>query len=135
MTEYTIKQIEETDENYCEPEKARALAAFLEIDPENVIDEIDEQSTSNEFGANGGDYLVVTDDEADVLWDEALDSYLDDCVLPEVPENMQMYFDRDAWKSDARMDGRGHSLSPYDGDEGDGTDPVNGEYFVIFRTN
>lgn len=64
-----------------------------------------------------GEYLVVTDGEADTLWDEDLENYLDECILPEVPELSQRYFDREAWKKDARSDGRAHSLDRYDGDE------------------
>ena len=61
------------------------------------------------------DCLVLTDDEADRLEDEYLDSYIEDCL--EIPENMTYYFDEDAWKRDARMDGRGHILSSWDGNE------------------
>lgn len=66
---------------------------------------------------NGGEYLVLTDEEADELWDEYLEQYIDDCILPEVPESSQQYFNREAWKRDARVDGRGHTISPYDGNE------------------
>ena len=43
--------------------------------------------------ADDGEYLVLTDDEADEMWDEQLDSYLDECVLPELPEMARNYFD------------------------------------------
>jgi len=78
-----------------------------------------------------GEYLVVTDDEADELWDQSLDSYIDDCL--EIPETMAAYFDREAWKKDARMDGRGHSLSGYDGEECEET--VDDVTYYIYRTN
>ena len=39
----------------------------------------------------------------------------------------------DAWKRDARMDGRGHSLSSYDGHENEET--VEGTTFYIYRIN
>ena len=69
------------------------------------------------------------EEEADTAWDESLDSYLDDCILPELPEEVQRYFDREAWKRDARMDGRGHCLNSYDGSEEDAGD------YVAFREN
>ena len=50
-------------------------------------------------------------------WDQDLDSYLDECVLSDLHETVRRYFDEDAWKSDARIDGRGHSLNRYNGGE------------------
>ena len=47
--------------------------------------------------------------------DEHLDSYIEECL--EIPEHLRFYFDEEKWKDDARMDGRGHSLSSYDGHE------------------
>src|SRR6187402_3597133 len=64
----------------------------------------------NIFEYGSSEYLVVTDSEADDLWDEDLQNYIDDCILPELPEPYRIYFDNEAFKSDARMDGRGHSL-------------------------
>jgi len=77
-------------------------------------------------------YLVLTDSEADDAWEEALDNYLDDCVLPELTESAQTYFDRDSWKSGARYDGRGHALATYDGNEHEQT--INGTTYFIYRT-
>ena len=76
-------------------------------------------------------YLVYTDDEANEAWEEALDHYLDDCVLPELPESAQQYFNIDDWKSDAKYDGRGHSLSMYDGEEHEVT--IKGTDYYIYR--
>lgn len=66
---------------------------------------------------NNSDYLVLTDDEADQMWDEYLENYIDDCILPELPEQYRCYFDNESFKDDARTDGRGHSLASYDGVE------------------
>ena len=76
-------------------------------------------------------YSVLTDSEADDAWEESLNNYLDDCVLPELPESMRSYFDRDSWLSVARMDGRGHSLAMYDGNEYE--EVVNGTSYFIYR--
>lgn len=81
--------------------------------------------------ASDGEYLVVTDEEADRLWDEELDQYIDDCM--EIPERLRNYFDVSRWKADARIDGRGHALSSYDGSEH--MVEIDGEQFFIFRTN
>lgn len=127
-----------TKENFSEPRRARALMVHLELtDPEDV-EEMQYAPVYGEgagFEAAGSEWGVLTEDEADAAWDAALDSYLDDCVLPEVPENVRNYFDGEKWKRDARHDGRAHALGTYDGDEHEATDPVSGETFVIYRTN
>lgn len=76
-------------------------------------------------------YLVLTDDEAEEAWDESLEHYLDELILPELPEQAQRYFDRTAWKSDAKYDGRGHSLATYDGHEHEQT--IAGTTYYIYR--
>ena len=115
-----------TLDDYNEPDKAQALAQHLDCHFSEVTEDDDIR-----FSAEGMDFLIVTDDEAEILWDESLDSYLDDCVLPDIPDNMQNYFDTEAWKRDAKMDGRGHSLSSYNGCEYN--QEVDGETYYIFR--
>ena len=78
-------------------------------------------------------YMILTDDEADEKWEESLDSYLDECVYPELPETTKRYFDDEAWKRDARYDGRGHSLSTYDGNEIELN--IWGTWLYAYRTN
>lgn len=79
------------------------------------------------------DYLVLTDDEADEAWEENLNSYLEECVYPEIAPPLRGYFDDEKWKRDAKYDGRGHSLSTYDGTEIE----FNNEHETIYlyRTN
>lgn len=79
------------------------------------------------------EWLVVTDDEADELWDQDLESYIDDCILGELTGMAADYFDREKWKRDARIDGRAHSLNRYDGNEE--TEDVAGETYYIYRQN
>lgn len=81
--------------------------------------------------ASKGDYLVLTDDEADDLWDEELERYIDDAM--EIPEHLERYFDREKFKADARHDGRGQSLASYDSEEH--YVDVNGVTYYIYRTN
>lgn len=80
-----------------------------------------------------GDYLVATDEEADDLWEQDLNNYIDDCILPELSKHYQKYFDRDAFISDAKCDGRGYSLGKYDGNENE--EIVNGTTYYIYRQN
>lgn len=97
-----------------------------------AYDEV-EHSHGNEYEAAFCDYLVLTDSEADEAFEEALDSVLDEVILPDLDEALQCYFDRDAWKRDASYDGRGHHLNHYDGCEDEVT--VNGVDYYIYRTN
>ena len=79
------------------------------------------------------DYYVYTEEEADKAFEEAIDNYIDECVLSEIPPQYRNYFDRDAFMKDCKMDGRGHSLSSYDGSE-ESIIVLNTEYF-IYRCN
>lgn len=144
-------------------EKVIALAQHLELDLEpnfdaddyptedytdeeiaeekqKAIDEVKDRLISIHEGYGeytyeycGEEYIVATDEEADEIEDEKLDDYLEECIYPELPENLRFYFDDDAWKRDARMDGRGHIISTYDGDEN--YVYVNGTAYYIYRTN
>lgn len=108
-----------------------ALAEELGEDPADITEESHECYGMKVLSSGNAEYAVGTDEEADEAWDQSLDSYLDDCgVLDSMPENLRPYFDREAWKKDARMDGRGHSLSSYDGNEMDLADG-----YVAFRIN
>lgn len=88
--------------------RKRALAQHLSIEDDCIEDEIEVSGYDDcELEAEGGTYLVLTDDEADDKWDESLNNYIEECVMPEIPDNLQNYFDDDAWKEDAKHDGRG----------------------------
>ncbi len=100
-----------------------ALAEHLECNP----GEISEASYGASYDCGNQSYLVVSDETADELEDEALDSYINDCM--EMDDNVRMYFDDEKWKSDARMDGRDHCLALYDGAE------EESQGFYIYRTN
>lgn len=116
-----------------ELEKKLALLDFLEIDffknediyyygevlnYENGNVEVKEyQENNNPDCQECNKYLVLTDDEANEKWDESLNDYIENCILPELPKAYRNYFDDISWKADAENDGRGHSLSIYDGEE------------------
>lgn len=93
-------------------ERQLALAMHLEINPEDVT-----PGYRNEFRANGRDWLVVTDKEADQLARASVESLLDD-LLSDVPENLRYYFDEDKYLDDVvSNDGRGSLLNHWDGTE------------------
>lgn len=107
-----------------------ALCELLECTPDELAEEgSGPYGYGTTYSYGRAEYAVMTESEADSAWDESLDSYLDECVICELPEMAQTYFDREAWKRDARHDGRGHCLSSYDGSEWDARE------FVVFRTN
>ena len=64
-----------------------------------------------------GEYSIGTDNEADDAWEIELDNYLTEVIYPELDDSVRNYFNDEAWKRDARCDGRGRVLSPYDGSE------------------
>ena len=122
----TDKDIDLFD-NFSEPETALALALICGLSV-NEIDDISEDG-NNYWTVQGVSYLAGTDDEMDGAWDEELDRYIDECI--EIPAHIEPYFDRERWKDDAKIDGRGHSLNRYDGGE-DYTE-VNGTTYYAYR--
>lgn len=79
------------------------------------------------------DWLVYTDEEAEEAWEESLYNYIDDCVLPELPDKFHSYFNKESFMSDCKMDSRGSSLSSYDGVEHEET--VNNITYYLYRCN
>ena len=116
---------EEATEEEQEEQKAEAI--------KEVTDELDMiiENAWGELDYYGETYLVLTDSEADDIEDERLNQYIEECIMPEIPERLQNYFDEEAWKRDARMDGRGHIISTYDGCEYEET--VEGTTYYIYR--
>jgi hypothetical protein len=97
-------------------------ASYLDADPAGLDDCI--------IDANGEQWLVCDDDEKESRWEAYLDSMLDDGCVEGADSP---YFDHKAWKRDARMDGAGHSLSGYDGDEHEFN--ANGVWYYMYRQN
>jgi hypothetical protein len=111
-------------------DREQTLARFLDI-PEDEVSAT--PWGDNNFEADGGEYMVLDDDEADRAAEESCESYVDDCL--EIPDNVRPYFDVDRWTKDCILsDGRGHILSGYDGNEGEEIGP-DGEFLFIYRTN
>lgn len=69
------------------------------------------------MNVDDGQYLVLTDEEADGRWEEKLERQLDEIVIPDLDPRYKKYFDRKAWIEDAKVDDRGSALSSYDGCE------------------
>ena len=110
-----------------------ALAIHLELTLEDTLNELSEGYNEECIEYGSEEYRVLTDSEADDANDENIESYIDECILPELPERYRFYFDNEAFKKDARMDGRGHNLASYDGNEEEVK--VDETYYFIYRTN
>jgi len=78
------------------------------------------------FTVDDEEYLVLTDSEADEMWNDSIEEYIEDHILPELPEKFRQYFDSEKFKRDCTHDGRGHTLSSYDGNEHE----LQGGYFA-----
>ena len=147
MSKYAKKLVINTHE--------KALAAFLGCNVDDVSEMSYKQYGAPSFEAEGKEYIVATDDEAndavteyikDSVWafnasflasmtdvpEEAFSSLKDQCesgndwVLRLIEKTCGLSDFVDAAVS---ADGRGHFLSSYDGNENE-----SGEYF-IYRTN
>lgn len=110
--------------------KKRALAQHLGVKAKEIIKS---KYDDNIFEYESEEYLVVTDDEADDLWEAELDHYLEEIIYPELSGNLAQYFDDEKWKHDARFDGRGHALNRYDASED--SEDIDGVEYFIYRQN
>lgn len=133
-SEITNELLEQSSHSESDYALIRALCEHLDCEP----DDLSEASYCHYgklriFELGNQQYAVGEESEADAAWDASLDSYLEECVYPELPEIARNYFDDEAWKRDARVDGRGHSLSSYDGNEDE--IEADGETFYVYRLN
>lgn len=124
----TQEEIEELQEDSVSIEE---LTETIADQYTKLEDEFTSSGETLEYGNQ--EYLVLTDEEADQAWDESLENYIDECVLPELPRSYRQYFDCEKFKADCSYDGRGHTLASYDGEELEET--VDGTTYFIYRTN
>lgn len=123
--------------------KLAALAKHLDCEPDDIDEmEYDHYGLTLFEVFGGGTYAVGDEASAEMAWDQSLDSYIEDCIQPEIDRvveglggNLACYIklDEESWKRDARTDGRGHSLNSYDGSEDEVE--VGGVTYYIYRTN
>lgn len=112
-------------------EKALWLCSAIDANPDDCTTENHDFYGFTVYTVDGKEYAVGTDSEADDAWNQSLDSYLEECIYPELKGTVaENYFDDEKWKRDAKFDGRGHSLSSYDGEEIE----LGGDFYA-FRTS
>lgn len=111
--------------------KVLALAAHFSVEPSEVTELGDD---TFEVESEPGEYTVYTSDERDSAVENAIESYIDDCILDHLPEQYRNYFDREAFKRDVRMAGdEDGMISPHDGSVDE--QQINGEWYFIIRNN
>ena len=89
--------------------KILALAEHLKVDVEEIYDE-----GCNEFSAVGTNiYKVLAEYEIEDELDTWQEDYIDEHILPEIPDYLRFYFNKDAFKRD--MDNDYSVLAYYDG--------------------
>jgi len=115
--------------------KKIALANFLGINKGLVVsgESYDDNIFTIFEDEETKEYLVLTDDEADEYEDEWMEDYIYNCVLIEVPEHLHSYFKVEEYKDELKFDGRGATLSSYDGVEH--VERVDGDEYFIYRVN
>lgn len=136
----TVEQVTEAGHDEANAGKVIALCQHLECGPDELTEERHTHYDLTVYSYGREEYAVGTDEEADEAWDQSLDSYIEECITPKLDKldalgtlGAYVKFDEEMWKRDAKMDGRGHSLSNYDGAENDAD--IDGETFYIFRVN
>jgi hypothetical protein len=119
-------------DNEHEP-KVLALAAHFKVSPD-TISECRFGNDLYECEDEPGEYLVLTDEEADKAFHESVENYVEECILGEIPEAYRAYFDTEKYINDVRMgDGRGPTLAICDGAEEE--ERVDGTWYFIYRVN
>jgi hypothetical protein len=120
--------------SYTKPE--RALAVHF-----NLKGKLDEQIEQTSYDADvytvegePGEYRVLTSSERDEAIDQARDSWIEEFILPKIPEEYRTYFDCEAWKHNEDCNGSGDEMiSSYDGNVHE--EVVDGEWYYIIRVN
>lgn len=129
--EYTEEQLQEWRDEYGDDHVA--LAIHLDVEPSELCEAKYVHYGMRVYELGQQAYAVGDDCEADSAWEDVLDNWFDEIVLPQVPQHLQMYIDRQKWCEDAEADGRGHALSSYDGEEC--SEVVGGTEWYIYRIN
>lgn len=111
--------------------KQKALFEYFGED-EGLLEEIAEFDDSTDyFNINGETLLILTDDEADEMTRKYLESYIEDSVLPQIPEELQSYFDTDKYINDVLYYGASSILVDYNINKNEYC--IDGEYIYIYK--
>lgn len=94
------------------------------------------------FEINTKEYRFIDSNIIDDKFEEAIEEYIDEVILPEIPKQWHGYFDIESFISDAKLDGYCNAFAFYDGKEHNETfseiddeDTQSSYDFYYFRTN
>lgn len=121
-------QKDKDDETY---NKILSLSCFLELSSQEMIDDhvkCEDGSGNKLFSFGKKEYYVLTNEEADKLAEEIVDNYIEECVLPEIPERYRNLINSKPLVEEATRK-RGEWLASYDSREEEHGD------FYIYRIN
>lgn len=131
MDDYALIKFIENTINVDE-DKATRIGAIVKMFSFSEDDLQDIQIDGTRATIQGTDYIFGNDEEMEEEWEQDLENYIDECILPELKnESLQKYFDREAFISDAKQDGRGYSLNRYDGSEKE--IKINETYYYAYQ--
>ena len=127
--------------------KALALAEVLGVSPLGCL--YDGAGFGDVWSSDEepGEYRVLDESEREQAADEALESYIDECIIEqakaEARDNAALaslirtlsdHFDRASWKQLALdSDGYGHTLASYDGEEREAC--IDGTWYYVYRVD
>ena len=107
--------------------KAQALAKFLGCD----IEDIEPAEKKHIYKtAEGVEYYVLTDFQADNIFSDMFDDFVHENVFCQIPDHLHFYFDRELYKKDFLINETRGSLMALDGQEI--CQEIGGETFYIY---
>ena len=129
-----------TDEMSSATDEEIALLAYLHSEGETDLWFDGLNDTGREFWEAGtvieegnAEYAVVPTKSLDRCFENYMDNYIDEVVMPEIPKAYQFYFDNAKFANDCRIsDGYG-TMASYDGNENE--IHVGDQMYHIFRLN
>ena len=127
-----MEKIENEYNEWLEEDESNAERTFEEYVAHNCT-EVEDYADYCTLDGSRKEFLVLDDNEAQDRFVQCLQDYIDDCIMPTIPESLRYYFDDEKWIKDAEIDGRGHTLASYDGCENE--EEVNGTTYYIYRAN
>lgn len=126
VTEDGVEKVREWA--YSDAERLVAFGILMELSM-SELEDVKIDGTSFSYYKQG--WVGGTENEVEELCDRVIKDYIEECVLPEIPEPYRDYFDTDGYAYDYLDDGRGRWLSSYDGYEKEIS--VNGTYYYFYR--
>jgi hypothetical protein len=109
---------------------------FEALKEENLLSDIEisdiEEISEDEFIVDGETWKIMTESEYQTYSDEIIDNFIDECVLPEIPEQYRTYFDVEKFIQDIDYGGdRDGLVAAYDGVVYQ--QKINGVWFYFWR--